>query len=933
MATIQNSNGNSEITLGQGTGTMTINGAVVATGNVTANYIIGDGSQLTNLPGGGGGVIPPYRGFFVGVNRISGNDPSINQLIFANTTATEASVPAYSNATTNTDNDDFRAENLSTADTVAAITIFGNSDTTPIDLELLTTVAEQFIDLVLYDGETRVTDAATARTRFYANYTTIVAAVSDQLYENFTFFEPNYFTPTSSVVGGTGTGFIPNFLNASTTYVFDGVNSLGTGYTPGDVIVFPGTLIRGFTENGTEVFGTSPANDATVTITQVASLGQVQEFTVTGQPVTQWPANYINDGYDDQYDDGNFIQTNNYPFTVNYDNNSGILYAAGLPVSGSASDQYWNTSGGSSYVAVYQDSVFAMIAFGVAAERVNFFGNTGSDGWGSKAAGNLIGGVEPPEPSDRLVAGSYQLVLGADGHVSLPYGSFINTENNAVAIGSSVTNGTRNFNSIAIGSNAGTESQGSSSVAIGIFAGFSNQLSAAIAIGGSAGQYSQQANAVAIGSWAGISSQGTESIAIGRLAGQAVQGNTAVAIGSSAGQTGQAAGAIAIGHLAGNTSQFNNAVAIGKESAVTNQNANAVAVGTFAGAINQGAFAVAIGTGAGQLTQGTESIAIGRSAALNTQGAYSVAIGPYAGQIGQKSYSVAVGISSGANDQGANAVAIGQQAGAGQQGNTSVAIGFQTASSNQRANAIAVGSYAGQNTQGNAAIAVGTSSGYINQSSNAIAIGLNAAYTTQGIDAIAIGRSAGSGTQSTGAVAIGTSAGSSFQTANAVAIGTSAGESTQGNSAIAIGVNAGRSTQQTFAVAIGASAGNNVQGANAIAIGQLAGNSSQGPWAVAIGSAAGSNSQGQGAIAIGYNAASDLQGRYSIAIGWASGTGSAQANNSIVLNATGFSVGTATANTFVVKPVRGDSTSNLTAAGFKAVYYNPTTGEFAYSTS
>jgi len=39
-----------------------------------------------------------------------------------------------------------------------------------------------------------------------------------------------------------------------------------------------------------------------------------------------------------------------------------------------------------------------------------------------------------------------------------------------------------------------------------------------------------------------------------------------------------------------------------------------------------------------------------------------------------------------------------------------------------------------------------------------------------------------------------------------------------------------------------------------------------------------------------------------------------------------------TANTFTVKPVRGNSTANLVGAGFKAVYYNSSTGEFSYST-
>jgi hypothetical protein len=40
-----------------------------------------------------------------------------------------------------------------------------------------------------------------------------------------------------------------------------------------------------------------------------------------------------------------------------------------------------------------------------------------------------------------------------------------------------------------------------------------------------------------------------------------------------------------------------------------------------------------------------------------------------------------------------------------------------------------------------------------------------------------------------------------------------------------------------------------------------------------------------------------------------------------------------TGNTLIVKPLLGDSTGNLVGAGFVAVYYNPTTGEFAYASS
>jgi hypothetical protein len=116
---------------------------------------------------------------------------------------------------------------------------------------------------------------------------------------------------------------------------------------------------------------------------------------------------------------------------------------------------------------------------------------------------------------------------------------------------------------------------------------------------------------------------------------------------------------------------------------------------------------------------------------------------------------------------------------------------------------------------------------------------------------------------------------------------------------VAIGVSAGSNTQGDAAVAIGASAGFDAQGNQAVAIGASAGQTSQGTYAVAIGSGAGANAQG---------------------------------NNSIILNATSANLNQTVANTFTVKPVRGDSTANLIGAGFKGVYYNPTTGEFCYST-
>jgi hypothetical protein len=133
-------------------------------------------------------------------------------------------------------------------------------------------------------------------------------------------------------------------------------------------------------------------------------------------------------------------------------------------------------------------------------------------------------------------------------------------------------------------------------------------------------------------------------------------------------------------------------------------------------------------------------------------------------------------------------------------------------------------------------------------------------------------------------------------------------------------------------IAIGAYAGEITQGSQSVAIGVSAGQDLQGDVAVAIGSGAASYNQGNYAVAIGANAGFQLQGNAAVAIGANAGDNS-QGNNSIIINATGNSLNQTTANTFTVKPVRGDSTGNLVGAGFVAVYYNPTTGEFAYASS
>jgi hypothetical protein len=211
---------------------------------------------------------------------------------------------------------------------------------------------------------------------------------------------------------------------------------------------------------------------------------------------------------------------------------------------------------------------------------------------------------------------------------------------------------------------------------------------------------------------------------------------------------------------------------------------------------------------------------------------------------------------------------------------------------------------------------------YIGQGGYATAIGYDAGIQYQDVNAVAVGRSAGTNHQGANTVAVGYVAGAYSQGANAVAIGAFAGTQTQGINTVAIGYHTGGNTQGARAVAIGEDAGRETQGFDAIAIGRSAGSNGQGNSAIAMGWNAGQDNQGQQAIAIGEDAGQSSLGAYSIAIGFKAGFNS-QANNTVVLNATGSYLTAQTANTFVVKPIRNSSTGNV-------LYYDQTSGEITF---
>jgi hypothetical protein len=217
-----------------------------------------------------------YRGFKVAMNRIWGDDPSINQLIIYNENDyTVATVDG------NTSYEDFKITGLTNnSSIVAAINIFGSSSQNPISANNLIDFFNTFVDNVIYNGDS-LNDIATIKSNFYTNFSNLTE-VLPQLYEDFD-FSPGY------------------------------------------------------------------------------------------------GSNYIDDGDDDQYDSGNYINTN-LKSKINYgesdENGQGEIQ------SGYKSEIAFGV--GSNYVTLYQDSIFAMIATGANITSLGYIGNLGADGDGAE---------------------------------------------------------------------------------------------------------------------------------------------------------------------------------------------------------------------------------------------------------------------------------------------------------------------------------------------------------------------------------------------------------------------------------------------------------------------------------------------------------------------------------------------------------------------
>jgi hypothetical protein len=205
----------------------------------------------------------------------------------------------------------------------------------------------------------------------------------------------NYEVGSGLVVIQVGNNFFgEDFVNTSNS---------GSGYVVGDVITVPGDTIQG---------GTSPANDITITVTSVDGSGAETGFTFAGTfPTEVWPPNFIRDGGDDQYDDGNFIDTN-LANEINY--NDGEI----------VTDSETEFGSGSSYVVVYENSIFGVLATGADITSLGTSGETGADGDGSTDTGSLYGDTNI-SLGNFVFIGDKMTTTGSDLYVQSPDDLFL----------------------------------------------------------------------------------------------------------------------------------------------------------------------------------------------------------------------------------------------------------------------------------------------------------------------------------------------------------------------------------------------------------------------------------------------------------------------------------------------------------------------------
>jgi len=217
-------------------------------------------SNNNNLLVNGGG----YKGFYTGINRLSGSDPNITQIFISKTPNA-----SYKNETNNNDNDDFYVTGLSGSDTVVILNIYGADTKRSLKLKDIRKFVEKFVDIILYTDNTLNTDLTVIKELFYDNIEVLTSSLpTGSLYKNFIFQDKDIeYSNVPFQTSGTGSGTFSFYKSAYGGYsLYGGGPDDNTNFTQGfqvdDIVTISGTALGGQSENNVTMYITDIINGA-----------------------------------------------------------------------------------------------------------------------------------------------------------------------------------------------------------------------------------------------------------------------------------------------------------------------------------------------------------------------------------------------------------------------------------------------------------------------------------------------------------------------------------------------------------------------------------------------------------------------------------------------------------------------------------------------
>jgi hypothetical protein len=227
-----------------------------ATGSIGATGSRGATGSIGATGPAGSGISNGYRGFYAGINRLSGQYPNITQIFIS-----KSANAIYKNKTDNPDNEDFYVSNLTGSDTVVILNIYGADNKKPLKLKDIRNFVEKFVDIVLHTNETLNSDLTVIKELFYDNIQLLTNSLpTGSLYNKFAFQEEDIeyiLTPSNyNTTSMTGSGTFSLF-KGNDGYYFggEGANDNFTfGFQEDDIITISGTALG----------GQSPDNDVTI---------------------------------------------------------------------------------------------------------------------------------------------------------------------------------------------------------------------------------------------------------------------------------------------------------------------------------------------------------------------------------------------------------------------------------------------------------------------------------------------------------------------------------------------------------------------------------------------------------------------------------------------------------------------------------------------